>query len=223
MLPFETSQSLEHLPTKEDVCERLCCGEEGKYNPVHHPFDLLKEGVGRQGHGCLVQGSGRWGKSKPCHLHPSPCPPTSLTQVQFCYTPSTLGANRLLCNQSESPSKTSAGILDLIQVSYALGQSPKELRQELEPVRMAASSRDSQRRDIKKRRPQNWHYKLSSKSCPESPALRALRGIMRLRSAWITEQESFTKITKLLAGPWTIKKQSKTSNRDLNTHINEIF
>jgi hypothetical protein len=37
------SQFLEHLPAKEDVCECLCCGEKCKYNPVHHPFDLLKE------------------------------------------------------------------------------------------------------------------------------------------------------------------------------------
>lgn len=34
---------LEDLPTKEDVGECLCCGEKCKYNPVHHPFDLLKD------------------------------------------------------------------------------------------------------------------------------------------------------------------------------------
>lgn len=42
-MPSEMCQPLEHLPAKEDVCERLCCGEEGKYNPIHHPFDLLKK------------------------------------------------------------------------------------------------------------------------------------------------------------------------------------
>ena len=40
---LEKSQFLEYLPTKEDVGESLCCGEKCKYNPVHHPFDLLKE------------------------------------------------------------------------------------------------------------------------------------------------------------------------------------
>lgn len=39
------SQVLEYSPTKEDVGECLCCGEKCKYNPVHHPFDLLSEKV----------------------------------------------------------------------------------------------------------------------------------------------------------------------------------
>lgn len=30
-------------PTKKDIRERLCCREERKYYPVHHPFDLAKE------------------------------------------------------------------------------------------------------------------------------------------------------------------------------------
>lgn len=41
----EKSQFLVYSPTKEDVGECLCCGEKCKYNPVHHPFDLLNEKV----------------------------------------------------------------------------------------------------------------------------------------------------------------------------------
>lgn len=120
---------------------------------------------------------------------PSPPSPYSLIQVQFHYTPSTLGAAVV---RGKTSSKTLGELLDFTQVSYTLGQRAGEGAQACQ------TGHKFKREEPQRREAKTGDPRIDTLSCFQSLDENPLRRIRRLGSAWITEQKPFTKTTKLL-------------------------